>query len=104
MTEEKYIEVERKILCREFYLQNFANSKEAASYLGITEQEWLSFLRTDYSTTHKGFIRAMRLEDVKLYLEKKPRERLSVLAHMYGFRSRWHLWWYFVLRGCFGCQ
>lgn len=97
MSEELQIQVESKILVKDFYMRDFANDKEAAEYLGISTRMWIALMQ-EWNTTLPDFIYTMRLEDVKDYLEKHPDEPLEKVAEKYGFTGQGDLQWHFFKR------
>lgn len=87
MNEELRIQIEGKVLVKDFYMQDFASDKEAAKYLGISTRMWLALMR-EWDTTLLDFIYTMRFEDVKDYLEKKQTIRLGKSQKNMGLPDR----------------
>lgn len=86
MKRKEFIDIERRVLSRDFYMNDFLNNAEAAKYLDISIADFLKIM-TEYNTNLIDFINTMRIEDAKDSLTVEPLLTNVQLAIIHKFKS-----------------
>ena len=86
MNTKEFIEIEKKILSRDFYMNDFLNNADAAKYLNISTVDFEEIIK-EYKTTLLDFINTMRIEDAKDSLTVEPHLTNEQLAIIHKFKS-----------------
>lgn len=83
---KEFIDIERRVLSRDFYMNDFLNNTEAAKYLNISTADFLKIM-TEYNTNLFDFVNTMRIEDAKDSLTVEPLLTNEQLAVIHKFKS-----------------
>lgn len=86
MNRKEFIDIEKKVLARDFYMNDFLNNEQAARYLNISIADF-KWIMKEYKTTLSDFINTMRIEDAKDSLMINPALTNEQLSVIHGFKT-----------------